>query len=145
MTLWTISIMQRVILLNVITSTQEKAELSNNLFSRAVAEPAIWERTKPKLKIILHQILDITASFFCVGFVSTCLPMLWDSTQDIGKVILMHTSYSRWQSTGRVNAIAHFDNYSPSSPVALSSTKWCPSSRNIFTSNLWKVVHNKTW
>jgi len=41
MTLWTISIMQRVILLNVITSTQEKAELSNNLFSRAVAEPAI--------------------------------------------------------------------------------------------------------
>lgn len=48
-----------------------------------------------------------------LGFVSTSQPMLWDSAQSVGKVIWMHISCGKWQSTDRVNAATLFNNYNP--------------------------------
>lgn len=68
--------MQRVILLNVRTSIQENEELLKKPFSRSIEEPAMWERRKPKLKIVLYQILEFTAIFCEIQpHLHMCLPL----------------------------------------------------------------------
>lgn len=75
-----------------------------------------------------------------LGFASTSQPMLWDSAQSIGKGILMcaYPTASDKAQTGLMLLPAL-------TTAPLSSNKCCPSSKDKFTNNTWKVVHDKKW